>query len=72
MGTPAESPRARLELTGTYRPPLGRLGAALDHTVLHQVAAVTIRTLLHSVATSLISPATAIDGATLRPQPDTT
>ncbi len=51
--------RTRLAFAGTYRPPLGRLGAGLDQAVLHRVAAATIRALLAGIASSLITPATA-------------
>jgi hypothetical protein len=47
---------ARLALAGCYRPPLGRLGAALDTAILHRVAGATIRSLLQSVADAITSP----------------
>jgi hypothetical protein len=47
---------ARLALTGSYRPPLGRLGAALDQAVLHRVATATIRALVQNLAAALASP----------------
>jgi hypothetical protein len=47
----------RLALTGSYRPPLGRIGAALDKAILNRVAAVTIDALLHGIADALTSPA---------------
>jgi hypothetical protein len=50
---------ARLALTGSYRPPLGHLGAALDQMLLHRVATATIRALVQNVATALTNPATA-------------
>ncbi len=43
----------RLALIGSYRPPLGRLGAGLDHALLHPVAMATIRALLRDIATAL-------------------
>jgi hypothetical protein len=55
----------RLALAGSYRPPMGWFGATLDRTVLHQVAAATVRALLHQVAEMLTSPAPA-----LSPPPD--
>ena len=58
-GTAAGNQTARLALTGSYRPPLGRLGAALDQVVLHRVATATIRALLQDVAVALASPAPA-------------
>jgi hypothetical protein len=58
-GTADGKATARLALTGSYRPPLGRLGAVLDQVALHQVATATIRALLQNVAAALTSPATA-------------
>jgi hypothetical protein len=46
----------QLALAGSYRPPLGWFGATLDKTVLRQVAAATVRALLHQVANALASP----------------
>jgi hypothetical protein len=54
---------ARLALAGCYRPPLGRLGAALDSALLHRVATATVRSLLHSVADVITSPAAVQDGS---------
>lgn len=51
----------RLELTGSYRPPLGGLGAGLDKAILSKVAAATIRTLLRDIGASLVSPEAAPD-----------
>jgi hypothetical protein len=58
-GTDAAEQSARLALAGAYRPPLGRLGAGLDRVVLHRVATMTMRTLLHSVAKTITNPASA-------------
>jgi len=55
--SPAGERSTRLALTGSYRPPLGRIGAALDKAILHRVAAATIHALLHSIASALTSPA---------------
>lgn len=43
-----------LALVGSYRPPLGALGATLDKAILNQVAAATIRTLLRDVADTIV------------------
>lgn len=43
----------RLTLTGSYRPPLGPLGAGLDRLVLHAVASATLSVLLDRVAAVL-------------------
>jgi hypothetical protein len=53
---------ARLTLVGSYRPPLGRLGAALDTAILHRTATATARSLLHSVADAITSPVPAENG----------
>lgn len=42
----ADGERTRVGLTGTYRPPLGALGAGLDRLVLRKVAAATIAAFL--------------------------
>lgn len=56
---PAGENTARVALVGSYRVPLGRLGASLDKAVLHHVATATIRSLLAGVADALTSPAPA-------------
>jgi hypothetical protein len=70
-----EAESSRLALAGIYRPPLGRLGARLDTAILHRVANATIRSVLHSAAAALTSPATetAENGTIpiLRPAPGT-
>jgi len=53
---------ARLALVGSYRPPLGHLGAALDTAILHRVATATVRTLLHNVADAITRPMPAKNG----------
>jgi hypothetical protein len=50
-----------LSIAGTYRPPLGKLGAALDKAVLNRVATATIRQLLQRLADTLLHPAEAPD-----------
>ena len=50
---------ARLALAGSYRPPLGRLGAVLDTALLHRVATATVRSLVRSVTEAITSPAPA-------------
>jgi hypothetical protein len=76
-GTAAGNQTARLALTGSYRPPLGRLGAALDQVALHRVATATIRALLQDVAAALTGSAPAGNpttyvrpGLTAVPEPD--
>jgi hypothetical protein len=48
--------KTRVTLNGYYRPPFGRLGAALDQAVMHRIASATIHALLHGVADALTSP----------------
>jgi hypothetical protein len=61
---PAGEHTSRLALAGSYRPPLGRLGAGLDRVILNQVATATIRALLHEVAGALASPRPAAEHRT--------
>jgi hypothetical protein len=48
---------AQLALAGSYRPPFGHLGAALDKAILHRAATATIRALLRSVGDAVTNPA---------------
>jgi hypothetical protein len=61
--TPQGDDRSRLALIGSYRPPLGRAGAALDRTIMTHVTTATIRSLLDRLAAALADPAR-------YPQPD--
>jgi hypothetical protein len=45
--------KVRVELTGSYRPPLGAIGTELDRLLLHTVATATIRALLARIAAVL-------------------
>ena len=56
---PAEAGTTRLTFRGSYRPPLGRLGAALDQLVLHNVARATTRTLLSHLERAILEPRSA-------------
>lgn len=47
----------RLALVGSYRPPFGHLGAALDKAILHRAATATIRALLRTVGDAVTNPA---------------
>jgi hypothetical protein len=49
--------RTRIRLDGSYRPPFGRAGAALDRAVLGRLAAGTIQSLVESVADAVADPA---------------
>jgi hypothetical protein len=52
-------------LIGSYRPPFGRAGAALDKAVMHRLAAATIRSLLEELSHAITHPAPA---ASVSPQ----
>jgi hypothetical protein len=72
---PAGKESARLALSGSYRPPLGRLGARLDRVIMSHVATATVRFLLRSVADAVASPGAAGQAAEnlplgLRPAPE--
>ena len=48
--TPAGEHVTLLSMVGSYRPPLGSLGQALDRVILHRVAAATIRGFVAQIA----------------------
>jgi hypothetical protein len=50
---PAGEQLTILTLTGSYRPPFGRAGEALDRVVMHRVASATVRNFLASMAVVL-------------------
>ncbi len=54
--SPATRRTCTLACSAVYRPPLGRLGAALDQAVMNRVAAATIRSLLRRLAAEMASP----------------
>jgi hypothetical protein len=54
--TPIDERTTTLGLSGSYRPPLGTLGTALDAAILHRVATATIRTFLNHVAAAITHP----------------
>ena len=56
---PAGQNAASLRLDGTYRPPLGSLGAELDRLLLYRVAEATIHNFLERVAAALAQSTTA-------------
>ncbi len=64
----ADSSSSRLTLKGTYRPPLGKVGEAVDRALLHRVAQATADSFLTRVEKGLTSPAAAggIDSRTER------
>jgi hypothetical protein len=48
--TAVDEHSSRLELVGSYRPPLGRVGLVLDKVVMERVAGATIRSLVERMA----------------------
>jgi hypothetical protein len=50
---PVEKMVTRLTVSGMYEPPLGRLGALIDETIMHGVAEATIRAVTESIAAQL-------------------
>jgi len=55
---PYGSAASLLSLSGAYRPPLGALGAALDHVVLHRVAEATIQGFVNQLSEAVVKLAT--------------
>lgn len=53
-----------LALTGSYRPPFGRVGAVLDRAILHRLATATIRSLLEGLSDAILQPAPQQQSAT--------
>jgi len=51
--SPEGSRSTRLAITGCYRPPFGGLGVTVDRVLMHTVAALTLRSAVTSLATSL-------------------
>jgi hypothetical protein len=56
---PYEESGTLIALAGSYRPPLGLVGAALDRVVLHRVAAATIRRFVNRIGEAVADPAEA-------------
>jgi hypothetical protein len=54
--TPAGDTATTLALAGTYRPPLGALGAGLDRAILNRVAGATVRDFLNRLAAAIVPP----------------
>jgi hypothetical protein len=50
---PAGEHATLLTMAGSYRPPFGALGEALDHAILHRVAVATVRGFLAQVAAQI-------------------
>lgn len=53
MLAPAGERVTLMTIAGSYRPPLGSLGEALDRAILHRVAAATIRSFLTQMAAQI-------------------
>lgn len=58
---PAGERVTMLRLEGTYRPPLGSLGARLDRMILHRVADATMRSFVRRVGHAIAHPAPAAE-----------
>jgi hypothetical protein len=62
----------RVTLTGSYRPPLGALGAGLDRLLLRTVATATLKALLARVAAVLEGKPAEAEQPIVRWQPGST
>ena len=67
--SPSGKQATLLTLAGVYRPPLGSLGAGLDHAILHRVAAATIRNFINRVAAGITGQAATAESGTAGPGP---
>jgi hypothetical protein len=52
-----------LAVSGTYRPPLGSLGAGLDRAIMHLVAEATIRAFTRQLGAVIVNPAASFEAA---------
>ena len=52
---PASGQRTLLVLVGAYRPPLGGLGATIDHLVMHNVGTATARSFLSRLSAEIMA-----------------
>ena len=52
-----------LTVSGTYRPPLGSLGAGLDRAIMHLVAEATIRAFTRQIGAVIVNPAASLEAA---------
>ncbi len=52
-----------LAVSGTYRPPLGSLGAGLDRAIMHLVAEATIRAFARQIGAVIVDPAASLEAA---------
>ena len=68
--TPAGPAVTVLAVSGTYRPPLGTVGAPADRVILHRIAQATIRAFTRHVGTAIVSPAASPEAAHARQLPE--
>lgn len=61
-----------LAVSGTYRPPLGGLGAGLDRAIMHRVAEATIRVFTRQLGVAIVNPAASLEAAYAGMLPGTT
>ena len=54
---PVTDAETTLRLAGSYRPPLGKVGAMLDLVALRRVAVATLRGFLERVGDAVVNPA---------------
>ena len=52
-----------LAVFGTYRPPLGSLGAGLDRAIMHLFAEATIRAFARQIGAVIVDPAASLEAA---------
>jgi hypothetical protein len=67
---PLTATETQLELVGSYEPPLGPVGAALDAALLHRIAEVSVTQLVRDVARylgSVLQPRVQTSDATAHP-----
>lgn len=57
----------KLRLDGSYRPPLGSVGAGIDRALLHHAAAATVRAFITRISDALARPEAADDRAPEQP-----
>ena len=50
-----------LAVSGSYRPPLGSLGAGLDRAIMHLVAEATIRAFARQIGAAIVNPAATLE-----------
>jgi hypothetical protein len=60
--TPDGDSTTLLAMSGAYRPPLGKLGATIDRTILRRVTTATTRSFLTGIGNAISNPATARSG----------